>query len=54
MGYYAQMVKRGKLGDGPAKIFTDFSLFTLFYVLFLDLQYYLGKRIVCLQRVKTN
>ena len=54
MGYYAQMVKRGKLGDGPAKIFTDFSLFTLFYVLFLDLQYYLGKRIVWLQQVKTN
>jgi len=43
MEYCAQMVKRGKLGDGPAKIFTDFSLFTLFYVLFLDLQYDLGK-----------
>lgn len=43
-GYCAQMVKRGKLGDGPAKIFTDFSLFTLFYVLFLDLHYFdLGK-----------
>ena len=42
-GYLAQMVKRGKLGDGPAKIFTDFSVFTLFYVLFLDLHYDLGK-----------
>ena len=29
-GYCARMVKREKAGDGPAKLFTDFSPFILF------------------------